>query len=101
MKKSGISRNFPLYGSIILILGLGFLGKESDGNFFQVHNLAFSGFLYTIARSITLVGVPRVFIDQSSKVVKTHNNNEIRCHHHVLGHKAKLRSGTLQCARTL
>jgi hypothetical protein len=33
--------------------------------------------LYTIARSITLVGVPRVFIDQSSKVVKAHNNNEI------------------------
>jgi hypothetical protein len=33
--------------------------------------------LYTIARAITLVGVPRVFIDQSSKVVKSHNNNEI------------------------
>jgi hypothetical protein len=33
--------------------------------------------LYTIARAITLVGVPRVFIDQHSKVVKAHNNNEI------------------------
>jgi hypothetical protein len=33
--------------------------------------------LYTISRAITLVGVPRVFIDQSSKVVKSHNNNEI------------------------
>jgi hypothetical protein len=33
--------------------------------------------LYTIARAITLVGVPRIFIDQSSKVVKAHNNNEI------------------------
>ena len=33
--------------------------------------------LKTITRAIVLVGVPRVFIEQSSKVVKAHNNNEI------------------------
>lgn len=33
--------------------------------------------LMTIARSIKLVGVPRVFIEDGSKVVKSHNNNEI------------------------
>lgn len=39
--------------------------------------LTLNRILYTIARSITLVGVPRVFIEQNSKVVKSHNNNEI------------------------
>ena len=33
--------------------------------------------LYTISKSIKLVGVPRVFIERGSKVVKAHNNNEI------------------------
>lgn len=33
--------------------------------------------LYTITRAITLVGVPRVFVEQSSKVVKAHLNNEV------------------------
>ena len=33
--------------------------------------------LVTIARSIRLVGVPRVFIEDGSKVVKSHNNNEV------------------------
>lgn len=33
--------------------------------------------LITIARSIKLVGVPRVFVEDGSKVVKSHNNNEI------------------------
>lgn len=39
--------------------------------------LTLNRILYTIARAITLVGVPRIFIEQSSKVVKAHNNNEI------------------------
>lgn len=39
--------------------------------------LSLNRILYTISRAITLVGVPRVFIDQASKVVKAHNNNEI------------------------
>lgn len=33
--------------------------------------------LITIARSIKLVGVPRVFIEDGSKVVKSHNSNDI------------------------
>jgi hypothetical protein len=33
--------------------------------------------LYTISKSIKLVGVPRVFIERGSKVVKAHQNNEI------------------------
>jgi hypothetical protein len=39
--------------------------------------LTLNRILYTIARAITLIGVPRIFIEQSSKVVKAHNNNEI------------------------
>lgn len=39
--------------------------------------MALNRILYTIARAITLVGVPRVFLEQSSKVVKAHQNNEI------------------------
>lgn len=39
--------------------------------------MAINRLSYTITRAITLVGVPRVFIEQSSKVVKAHNNNEI------------------------
>lgn len=33
--------------------------------------------LYTISRAIKLVGVPRVFIEDSSKVVSAHQNNEV------------------------
>lgn len=33
--------------------------------------------LSTISKSINLVGVPRVFVDESSKVVKSHINNDI------------------------
>lgn len=39
--------------------------------------LALNRILYTISRAITLVGVPRVFIDQNSKISKAANNNEI------------------------
>lgn len=39
--------------------------------------LTLNRILYTIARAITLVGVPRIFVEQSSKVVKAHLNNEI------------------------
>lgn len=33
--------------------------------------------LYTISRAIKLVGVPRVFVEDGSKVVNAHHNNEI------------------------
>ena len=55
---------------------LGFFGPGIGTQLFGTQ-LSLDRILYTIARAITLVGVPRVFIDQSSKVVKSHNNNEI------------------------
>lgn len=55
---------------------VGFFGQGLATQLFGTQ-LTLNRILYTIARSITLVGVPRVFIDQSSKVVKSHNNNEI------------------------
>lgn len=55
---------------------LGFFGQGIGTQLFGTQ-ISLQRILYTIARSITLVGVPRVFIDQSSKVVKAHNNNEI------------------------
>lgn len=55
---------------------LGFWGRGIATRQFGTQ-LTLNRILYTIARSITLVGVPRVFIEQNSKVVKSHNNNEI------------------------
>jgi hypothetical protein len=55
---------------------LGFWGQGLATQLFGTQ-MTLNRILYTIARAITLVGVPRVFIDQSSKVVKAHNNNEI------------------------
>lgn len=55
---------------------LGFWGQGIATRLFGTQ-MALNRILYTIARAIQLVGVPRVFIDQSSKVVKAHNNNEI------------------------
>ncbi len=55
---------------------LGFWGQGIATQLFGTQ-LSLNRILYTITRAITLVGVPRVFIDQSSKVVKAHNNNEI------------------------
>jgi hypothetical protein len=55
---------------------LGFFGQGIGAQLFGTQ-ISLQRILYTITRSITLVGVPRIFIDQSSKVVKAHNNNEI------------------------
>ncbi len=55
---------------------LGFWGQGLATQLFGTQ-MTLNRILYTIARSITLVGVPRVFVDQSSKVVKSHQNNEI------------------------
>jgi hypothetical protein len=55
---------------------LGFFGQGLATQLFGTQ-ISLNRILYTITRAITLVGVPRVFIDQSSKVVKSHNNNEI------------------------
>jgi len=55
---------------------LGFWGTGVATQLFGTQ-ITLNRILYTIARAITLVGVPRIFVEQSSKVVKAHNNNEI------------------------
>lgn len=55
---------------------LGFWGQGIGMRLFGTQ-LSLNRILYTITRAITLVGVPRVFVEQSSKVVKAHNNNEV------------------------
>lgn len=55
---------------------LGFWGQGIAAQLFGTQ-ISINRIMYTISRAINLVGVPRVFIENSSKVVKTHNNNEI------------------------
>lgn len=55
---------------------LGFWGRGIATRLFGTQ-MALNRILYTITRAIQLVGVPRVFIENASKVVKAHNNNEI------------------------
>lgn len=54
---------------------LGFFGQGLATQLFGTQ-LTLNRILYTIAQAITLVGVPRVFIEQNSKVVKTAINNQ-------------------------
>jgi Phage portal protein, SPP1 Gp6-like len=54
----------------------GFWGQGLGTQLFGTQ-ISLERILKTITRAIVLVGVPRVFIEQSSKVVKAHNNNEI------------------------
>lgn len=55
---------------------VGFWGQGLATRLFGTQ-LSLNRILHTITKAITLVGVPRVFIDQSSKVVKAQQNNEI------------------------
>jgi hypothetical protein len=55
---------------------LGFWGHGLGTLLFGTQ-ISINRIMYTISRAINLVGVPRIFIEQSSKVVKAHNNNEI------------------------
>lgn len=55
---------------------LGFFGQGLATQLFGTQ-LTLNRILYTIARAITLVGVPRVFQDNRSKTPTAHNNNEI------------------------
>lgn len=48
------------------------LAEQLMGTQMEVNSL-----LYTISKAIKLVGVPRVFVEMGSKVVKAHLNNEI------------------------
>ena len=56
-----------------------FLGFWSQGLSEQLMGtqLELNTLLYTISKAIKLVGVPRVFQEESSKVISAHNNNEI------------------------
>jgi len=55
---------------------LGFFGQGLATQLFGTQ-LTLNRILFTIARAITLVGVPRIFQEQSSKVMKAAHNNEI------------------------
>ncbi len=48
------------------------LAEQLMGTQLEINSL-----LYTIARAIKLVGVPRVFQEDGSKVVRSHHNNEV------------------------
>ena len=48
------------------------LAEQLMGTQMEINSL-----LYTISRAIKLVGVPRVFQEMGSKVVKSHNNNDV------------------------
>lgn len=48
------------------------LSEQLMGTQMEINSL-----LYTITRAIKLVGVPRVFQEDGSKVVKAHNNNDV------------------------
>jgi hypothetical protein len=55
---------------------IGFWGQGVATQLFGTQ-LTLNRILYTIARAITLVGVPRIFQENSAKVVSAHHNNEI------------------------
>lgn len=55
---------------------LGFWGQGIGTRLFGTQ-LSLNRILYTIAQSITLVGVPRIFQESNSKVVNTHHNNQL------------------------
>lgn len=55
---------------------LGFFGQGLATQLFGTQ-MALNRILFTIAQSITLVGVPRVFIENNSKVTKTSINNQL------------------------
>lgn len=71
--------NKPKFPFVFLKYSDPFLGYWGQGLATQLFGtqLSIIRIMYTISRAISLVGVPRVFIEQSSKVVKAHNNNEI------------------------
>lgn len=48
------------------------LAEQLMGTQLEINSL-----LYTISRAIKLVGVPRVFQEVGSKVIKAHNNNDV------------------------
>jgi hypothetical protein len=55
---------------------LGFWGQGLATQLFGTQ-IALNRILYTIAKAITLVGVPRIFQENSSKIVSSHHNNQV------------------------
>ncbi len=55
---------------------LGFWGQGLATQLFGTQ-LSINRIMYTISKAISLVGVPRIFQDMSSKIVSAHHNNEI------------------------
>lgn len=55
---------------------LGFFGQGLATQLFGTQ-LTLNRILYTIARAITLVGVPRILQDETSKISSAHQNNEV------------------------
>lgn len=55
---------------------LGFWGQGLATQLFGTQ-MSINRISFTISKSISLVGVPRVFVEQSSKVVKAHLNDQI------------------------
>lgn len=55
---------------------LGFWGQGLATQLFGTQ-LSINRIMYTITKAITLVGVPRIFVEQSSKVVKSHLNDQV------------------------
>lgn len=68
--------NFPFVFLTYSDPYLGFWGQGLGAQLFGTQ-LALNRILYTIAQAITLVGVPRVFIEQGSKVSKTSIDNQL------------------------
>lgn len=55
---------------------IGFWGQSLATQLFGTQ-ISLNRILYTIAKAIDLVGVPRVFQEMSSKVVSSHHNNQV------------------------
>lgn len=55
---------------------LGYWGRGLGTRLFGTQ-LSINRIMYTISKAISLVGVPRVFVENSSKVVKAYLNNEV------------------------
>lgn len=55
---------------------LGFFSRGISSKLFGTQ-ITLNRILYTIARAITLVGVPRIFQDANAKILNTAHNNEI------------------------
>ena len=76
LDESWTKPNFPFVFFMYSDPWLGFFGQGIGTQLFGTQ-IALQRILYTIARAITLVGVPRVLQEQNSKIAVAHHNNEI------------------------